>query len=173
MNSILAPFKPLPGTLREPHWVPRRREFSKHETRTFKTQDAMPRSLKRSITVPNPVRDGLLAQLQDGTLDYPSENAAWIGLARYQLLIGKPHPITVAIARMHPDDQDVIDDFLLEVASRGLSLRGQFLAHVVQRAVSGTADPNEQAVTEMVPGELLKMARAWRRDPDGVMAGLG
>lgn len=133
----------------------------------------MPRSLKRSITVPNPVRDGLLAQLQDGTLDYPSENAAWIGLARYQLLIGKPHPITVAIARMHPDDQDVIDDFLLEVASRGLSLRGQFLAHVVQRAVSGTADPNEQAVTEMVPGELLKMARAWRRDPERVMVGLG
>jgi hypothetical protein len=133
----------------------------------------MPRSLKRSITVPNPVRDGLLAQLQDGTLDYPSENAAWIGLARYQLLIGKPHPITVAIARMHPDDQDVIDDFLLEVATRGLSLRGQFLSHVVQRAVSGTGDPNEQAVTEMVPGELLKMARAWRRDPEGVMAGLG
>lgn len=133
----------------------------------------MPRSLKRSITVPNPVRDGLLAQLQDGTLDYPSENAAWIGLARYQLLIGKPHPITVAIARMHPDDQDVIDDFLLEVATRGLSLRGQFLAHVVQRAVSGTGDPNEQTVTEMVPGELLKMARAWRRDPEGVMAGLG
>jgi hypothetical protein len=133
----------------------------------------MPRSLKRSITVPNPVREGLLAQLQDGTLDYPSENAAWIGLARYQLLIGKPHPITVAIARMHPDDQDVIDDFLLEVASRGLSLRGQFLAHVVERAVLGTTDPTEQSVTGMVPTELLKMARAWRRDPEGVMAGLG
>jgi hypothetical protein len=133
----------------------------------------MPRSLKRSITVPNPVREGLLAQLQDGTLDDPGENAAWIGLARYQLLIGKPHPITVAIARMHPDDQDVIDDFLLEVASRGLSLRGQFLSHVVERAVSGTADPTEQTVTGMVPGELLRMARAWRRDPEGVRAGLG
>jgi hypothetical protein len=133
----------------------------------------MPRSLKRSITVPNPVREGLLAQLQDGTLDYPSENAAWIGLARYQLLIGKPHPITVAIARMHPDDQDVIDDFLLEVASRGLSLRGQFLSHVVERAVSGTSDPTEQSVTAMVPAELLKMARAWRRDPDSVLKTLG
>jgi hypothetical protein len=42
----------------------------------------MPRSLKRSITVPNPVPEGLLAQLQDGVLDYPGENAAWIGLAR-------------------------------------------------------------------------------------------
>ena len=74
---------------------------------------------------------------------------------------------------MHPDDQDVIDDFLLEVACRGLSLKGQFLSRVVQRAVSGTADPTEQSVTGMVPGELLKMARNWRRDPEGVMAGLG
>ncbi len=68
---------------------------------------------------------------------------------------------------MHPDDQDVIDDFLLEVASRGLSLKGQFLSRVVQRAVSGTTDPTEQSVTGMVPGELLKMARNWRRDPEG------
>jgi hypothetical protein len=28
---------------------------------------------------------------------YPSENAAWIGLARYQLLIGKQHPVTAAM----------------------------------------------------------------------------
>jgi hypothetical protein len=132
----------------------------------------MPRSQKKSITVPNPVREGLVAQLQDGTLDYPSENAAWIGLARYQLLIGKPHPITVAIARMHPDDQDVIDDFLLEVATRGVSLRGQFLSHVVERAVSGTTDPTEQSVTGMVSAELLKMAKSWRRDPEEVLAGL-
>lgn len=52
------------------------------------------------------------------------DNAAWIGLARYQLLIGKPHPVTAAVARMHADDQDVIDDFLLEVSQQGLSLRG-------------------------------------------------
>jgi hypothetical protein len=74
---------------------------------------------------------------------------------------------------MIPDDQDAIDDFLLEVASRGMSLKGQFLSHVVQRAVSGIMDPTEQAVTGMVPGELLRMAKAWRRDPEGVMAGLG
>jgi hypothetical protein len=74
---------------------------------------------------------------------------------------------------MHPDDQDVIDDFLLEVATRGLSLRGQFLAHVVQRAVYEAQQPSEQEVTELVPGELLKMAKAWRRDPERVLAGLG
>ena len=132
----------------------------------------MPRSLKRSVTVPNPIREGLLAQLRDGTLEYPSENAAWIGLARYQLLVGKAHPITAAIARMHPDDQDIIDDFLLDVASRGLSLRGQFLAHLVERAVKGMAHPTEQMVTALVPTELLKMAKAWKRNPGAVIAAL-
>lgn len=56
------------------------------------------------------------------------------------------------------------------MATRGLSLRGQFLAHVVQRAVSGTGALNEQVVTEMVPGELLKMAKTWRREPEAVIA---
>lgn len=132
----------------------------------------MPRSLKKSVTVPTPIRDGLLAQLADGTLDYPSENAAWIGLARYQLLVGKPHPITAAIARMHPVDQDLVDDFLLEVAGRGLSLRGQFLAHLVKEAVSGADSPGEQEVGGLVPGELLRMAKAWKKDPERVIAGL-
>ena len=52
-------------------------------------------------------------------------------------------------------------------------MKGQFLSHVMERAVSGTTDPTEQSVTGMVPGELLRMAKAWRRDPEGVMAGLG
>jgi hypothetical protein len=74
---------------------------------------------------------------------------------------------------MHPDDQDVIDDFLLEIGSRGLSLERQFLSRVVERAVSGTADPTEQSITGMVPGKFLRKAKAWRRDPKVVMAGLG
>lgn len=47
----------------------------------------------------------------------------------------KSHPITAAIARMHPDDQDVIDDFLLEIATRGLTLKGQFLSHLIRHLV--------------------------------------
>ena len=100
----------------------------------------MSRSTKKSITVPNPIREGLQVQLKQGTLDYPSENAAWIGLVRYQLLSGKPHPITSAIARMHPDDQDVIDDFLLDVAKRGLTLKGQFLSHLIREALTRTLE---------------------------------
>ena len=122
----------------------------------------MARSSKKSITIPNPVREGLVQQMADGTLDYPSENAAWIGLARYQLLIGKPHPVTVAIARMHPDDQDVIDDFLLSRARSGESLKGQLLTKLIKAAIDGTSSPNEQTVAELLPAELLKMAKQWR-----------
>ena len=122
----------------------------------------MARSSKKSITIPNPVREGLVQQMADGTLDYPSENAAWIGLARYQLLIGKPHPVTAAIARMHPDDQDVIDDFLLARARSGESLKGQLLTKLIKATIDGTSSPTEQAVAELLPAELLKMAKRWR-----------
>lgn len=126
----------------------------------------MPRSSKKSITVPQPIREGLVHQIKDRTLDYPSENSAWIGLARYQLLVGKPHPVTAAIARMHPEDQDVIDDFLLDAASRGISLRGQLLMRLIKEAINGSSNPTEQQVADLVPAELLKMARAWRQSPD-------
>ena len=122
----------------------------------------MARSSKKSITIPNPVREGLVQQMADGTLDYPSENAAWIGLARYQLLIGKPHPVTAAIARMHSDDQDVIDDFLLARARSGESLKGQLLTKLIKATIDGTSSPTEQAVAELLPAELLKMAKHWR-----------
>ena len=132
----------------------------------------MSRSTKKSITVPNPIREGLQVQLKEGTLDYPSENAAWIGLVRYQLLSGKPHPITSAIARMHADDQDVIDDFLLEIAKRGLTLKGQLLSHLIREALTGTSTPTEQEIANLLPQELLKMAKEWRKKPEKVIAAL-
>jgi hypothetical protein len=132
----------------------------------------MARSTKKSVTVPNPVREGLVAQIKDGTLDYPSENSAWIGLARYQLLIGKPHPVTSAIARMHAADQDVIDDFLHEIAVKGLTLRGQFLSHLIDKALGGTIQPNEQETANLLPQELLRMDKEWRRNPGPVLESL-
>ena len=132
----------------------------------------MSRSVKKSIAIPQPVRDGLSAQIDKGTLDYPSENAAWIGLARYQLLIGKPHPVTAAISRMHADDQDAIDDFLLEIATRSLALRGMLLDRLIRQAIDGSHEPTCQGTAELVPQELLKLAREWRKNPAAVMARL-
>lgn len=129
----------------------------------------MSRSTKKSITVPNPIREGLVTQIKAGILDYPSENAAWIGLVRYQLLSGKPHPITAAIARMHHDDQDVIDDFLLEIAKRGLTLKGQLLSRLIREALTGTTTPTEQEIANLLPQELLKMAKEWKRSPEKVL----
>jgi hypothetical protein len=132
----------------------------------------MSRSTKKSITVPNPIREGLQVQFKAGILDYPSENAAWIGLVRYQLLSGKPHPITAAIARMHADDQDIIDDFLLEIAKRGLTLKGQLLSHLIREALTGISVPTEQEIANLLPQELLKMAKEWRKKPEKVIAAL-
>ena len=66
----------------------------------------------------------------------------------------------------------MIDDLLLAVASRGLSLKGQFLAHLVREAVTGADSPGEQEVGGLIPSELLRMAKAWRKDPEEVLAGL-
>lgn len=129
----------------------------------------MSRSIKKSLAIPQPVREGLRAQVQNGLLEYPSENAAWIGLARYQLVIGKPHPLTVAISRMHQDDQDVIDDFLLEIAERGLTLKGQFLERLIRQALESSKQPTDQEITDLLPQELLAMAKEWRRKPDKVL----
>ena len=132
----------------------------------------MPRSAKRTITIPHPVREALLDQYEEGILDYRSENGAWIGLARYQLIVGKPHPITAAIDRMRQSDQDTIDDFLHEVSRRRLNLKGQFLEKLVALGVARCQNPTEQEVTELLPDELLRLAKAWRKAPEKVIGSL-
>jgi hypothetical protein len=161
MNTCASPCNRLPG-------IPVEYQISTY----LNNIRSMARSSKKTIAIPNPVRDALCAQIADRILDYPSESAAWIGLARYQLMIGKPHPITAAIARMHQGDQDIIDDFLLELSKRGLSLRGQFLERLIINAIDGDPDPVPQEVTELLPVELLRQAREWKRSPEQVIARL-
>lgn len=153
------------GSCRNPAGIPQEHRISTYLNNSL----SMSRSSKKSITIPNPVRDALNAQLETGVLNYPSENAAWIGLARYQLLIGKPHPVTTAISLMHQSHQDMIDDFLHAIAVRKIGLRGQFLSHLISQAIAGDCNPNQQEVESLIPLELLKMAREWKRHPDQVL----
>lgn len=126
----------------------------------------MPRSEKRSLTIPHPVREGLRLQLERGVVAYPSENACWIGLARYQLLHGGAHPITSEIARFHETEQDVIDDFLLELNRRGHSLAGQFMRHLAERVVAGLPEPDPDQVIRRQAREILDLARRWQQGED-------
>ena len=73
---------------------------------------------------------------------------------------------------MHADDQDAIDDFLLEIASRRLSLKGQFLEKLVALGVARCKNPTEQEVTELLPAEFLRLAKAWKKEPEKVIAWL-
>lgn len=129
----------------------------------------MPRSTKKSINIPNPLREGLGIHLKDGTLDYPSENAAWIGLVRFQMLSGETHTISSAIARMHPGEQDAIDDLVLELAKLGLTRGGLFLTHLTEVALSGNGNLTPKDAAHLVTLQLLKMAKDWRRNPKEVI----
>ncbi len=73
---------------------------------------------------------------------------------------------------MRADDQDAIDDFLEALAVNGLSLKGQFLERLVALGIARCDHPNQQEVTELLPAELLAMARRWRKDPEGALASL-
>ena len=85
-------------------------------------------------------------------------------------MIGKPHPVTEEIARMGQEDQDMIDDFLLELNVRGLSLGGTFLEHVVERAVQGAEGTNKKAIVKLQATEIRNMAERWSRGDDAVWA---
>lgn len=54
----------------------------------------------------------------------------------------------------------------------GLALRGMFLERLIRRAIDGSQEPNCQETAELVPQELLKLAREWRKKPASVIARL-
>lgn len=126
----------------------------------------MARSKKKSVAIPHAILEGLEIQRlgEGGALrNYPSENAVWVGLGRYQLISGKGHPITEAIAALPPEDQDAIDDFLLALAQAGLNLKGSFLDYAIRRALAGDQDnPTSQDIPPLLAGEILDLAKRWR-----------
>lgn len=47
-----------------------------------------------------------------------------------------------------------------------------FLERLIRRAINGSTEPTCQKAAELVPQELLKLAREWQKRPDEVMARL-
>lgn len=124
------------------------------------------RSKKRSITLTNAVAEGITIQLERGAPNYPSENALWVGLARYQLIHGGDHPLTSEIARFRQQDQDDVDDFLLELTKRRLNLAGQFMRVVAERVAKGIAEPEPSQIVRFQVREILELARKWKAGED-------
>jgi len=56
-------------------------------------------------------------------ISYPSRNAAIVGLIAYAVAFPRPHQLTAALAKMSPEDQDIVHDFLLKAAREGINLR--------------------------------------------------
>ena len=128
----------------------------------------MARSAKRSVTIPHPLLDSLEIQLQNGTLDYPSRNAAICGLLLYQAISGKEHSITSRIAHMHPHDQDAIHDFALELNRRKISLMGSFIRHVAERVAADDPEPDPDSIIRQHADQILEWSRRWQENDDEI-----
>jgi hypothetical protein len=46
------------------------------------------------------------------------------------------------------------------------------LSHLIREALTGTNTPTEQEIASLLPQELLKMAKEWRKKPEKVIAAL-
>lgn len=74
-----------------------------------------------------------IATLRSRQLGYPSVNAYLKALIRYDALVNGPHQITLALEGLKPKEQDGIDRELLENTRNGVSARGQFLGHFLEK----------------------------------------
>ena len=122
----------------------------------------MGRSKKLSLTITQPVAEGMEILQERGQINYRSKNAAHLGLARYALMFPRKHSITEAIDQMHPDMQDVIDDFILEMTDRELNLGGTWLRHMVDRAMAKLPEPEAESIERITAQQILELAQRWQ-----------
>lgn len=66
-------------------------------------------------------------------LGYPSISAYYKGLARYDMLVQGPHPMTLPWAHLSMAKQDEIDAKVLRLTQTGVGERGQLLRRIMGR----------------------------------------
>ncbi len=84
----------------------------------------MARTTPKTVKAPKAILEAISIHRQAGGVwgDYPSDNAALVGLLRYAVVFPCYHHLTVAIAHMRPEQQDAIDDFLCRAAREGIDI---------------------------------------------------
>jgi len=108
------------------------------------------RSSSKSFKIPVALLDAVdhLRQPGQPLADYPSTNAAIIGLIAYTVAFPRPHELTAGLSRLHPDDQDKVHDFLLRAVKDGIDLRA-----IAPKPATA------QALLELASSEAIKEQR--------------
>lgn len=85
----------------------------------------------RSLKIPVDLAEA--AEMRAKELGYPSWGAFVKGLMRYDLMVLKPHSVTVEIAQMSHASQDAVDARLLENLKNGRAERGSYLERLLEK----------------------------------------
>lgn len=82
------------------------------------------RSRPKSVRIPVALLDALtILRRPGGPFDeYGNDNAALVGLVLYAVTFPRRHTLTAAIAKMPPQDQNAIHDFLCRAAREGIDI---------------------------------------------------
>jgi hypothetical protein len=77
------------------------------------------------VKVPVPLLDAIEHLHKPGQppADYPSTNAALVSQITYAVAFPRPQELTAGLAKMRPEDQDIVHDYVLKAVTEGIDLR--------------------------------------------------
>jgi hypothetical protein len=81
---------------------------------------------------------------------YPSRNAAIVALIAYAVAFPRPHQLTAALAKMSPEDRDIVHDFLLKAAKEEINLRDVLPKPATAEALLGFSRESIRKRSEVV-----------------------
>ncbi|WP_038164863.1 hypothetical protein [Verrucomicrobium sp. BvORR106] len=88
-------------------------------------------SKPRTVRFPEALGEAL--EIRAKQLGYASLSDYIKALVRYDLTVQGPHEATLPWSKLSPSEQDKIDENLLALTKRGKGVRGQLLAHILER----------------------------------------
>lgn len=110
-----------------------------------------------TLRIPQPIWDCLPDRVKQ--LGMEAISSYFLSLARYDLLIGKPHHCTGDFHKLSQVEQDKIDDEIVRAFQAGETLGGSWFEHRIKAASEQAALPEEPAPSR-VAAKLSKNLRA-------------